>query len=531
MPTDTLSNATPIEPATKSSKTVITWQNAAKILSVVALLVIIALPVRGEMLRAVSPQDEGVLLVYPTQLMNGAIPNKSFESVYGPANYLVLEAAYETFGTTVTVERLVGLGYELLMIGAVFVLVRRRRGVATASFASALPAILQLSIGITAYSWMGAVAIAAVGLALMDKVLRKPEWASTEDKAYLVLAGVLLGLSISYRLDFVLGVGLVTVVLLIFRRQTFYWVMPGIVLGLIPQITNMVEAGVANVLRGELWQPVFVFESGRKLPLTYTGDFVIFLFTAIFCLVALAATGAYAISKGKRDWDHIFLLIVGLFDLGLLSEAFERTDAVHIAFATGFILGSFFLINLPTLHFWGSSLRVMLPVVIFFVLLMNHFYGSTLRDDASASSETSYTVSNEGRSVLVADTYDQSALQAVVHELDTKSSPGERLFVGPSDLRRTNYNDTYLYFLFPKLKPGSFYLEMEPDVANAPNSGLARQISHCQFLILTSLYNDWYEPNTSIVYRSRAANKIISKDFELLGTWGSWSVLERRPGA
>jgi hypothetical protein len=529
MSIDTLSSATPVDPEIKISNTAFTWGNAAKLISVFALLLIIALPVRGEMQRAVVPQDEGVLLVYPTQMMNGAVPNKSFESVYGPANYLVLEAAYETFGTTVTVERLVGLSYELLIIGSLFVLVRRRRGIVTACFASALPAVLQFSIGLTAYSWMGAVAIAAVALTLMDKVLRKPDWATSANRAYLALAGVLLGLSISYRLDFLLGVSLVVVMLLVFRRQTLYWIVPGIVLGLTPQIVNMFEAGVANVIRGELWQPVFVFEAGRRLPLLSSGHFVIFLFTAIFCVVVLAATGAYAISKGKRDWDHIFLLTIGLFDLGLLSEAFERTDEIHIAFASGFIIGSFFLIEFPTLHFWRSSLRVMIPIVIFFVLLMYHFYGLTLRSDLSSSPNTSDTVSNEGRSILVSDTYDQLALQEVVHEINIKSSPGERLFVGPSDLRRTNYNDTYLYFLFPKLKPGSFYLEMEPGVANAPNSGLARQISHCQFLILTSIYNDWFEPNTSIVYRSSAPNKIISRDFKLIGTWGSWSVFEKRP--
>lgn len=528
MSIDALPNATPIEPDSKTTKREISWGDMAKIVSVAALLVIIALPVRGEMHSAVSPQDEGVLLVYPTQVANGAVPNKSFESVYGPANYLVLEAAYATFGATVTVERVVGLSYELLLIGAVFVLVRRRRGIVTASFASALPAIMQLSIGLPAYSWMGALAIAAVALALIDKVLRRPDWASLADRAYLALAGFLMGLSICYRLDFALVVSLSVVVLLIFRRQTLQWMVPGVVLGLIPQIVNIWQAGISSVIRGEFLQPVFVFEAGRKLPLHFTGNFVIFLYAAILFVVILIATGAYAVTTGKRDWDHIFPLAVGLFDLGLLPEAFERTDAVHISFVTGFILGTFFLIELPTIRFWRSSLRAMVPIVIFFVLFDYHFYGSTFRSAASARADVSYPVSNEGRSVLVSNSDEQSSLRAVVRVLDAKSSPGESLFVGPSDLRRTNYNDTYLYFLFPKLKPGSFYLEMEPDVANAPNSGLARQISHCKFLILTSLYNYWDEPNTSIVYRSSAANKIITKDFKLLGTWGFWSVLERR---
>lgn len=504
-----------------------TQENLVKIVAVVALLVIIALPVRAEMHSALFAQDEGALLVYPTLMMNGAVPNQNFESVYGPANYLVLGAAYETFGTTVTVERIVGLTYEFLIIGAVFVLVRRRRGFVIACFAGAIPAILQVSIGLAAVSWMGALGVAAFALVLIDKVLRKPDWATSTNHIHLVLAGIFLGLSISYRIDFGLVVSLLLAMLLVVRRQVLYWIVPGVVLGLTPQIVNMFEAGVANVIKGEVLQPIFVSEAGRRLPLLTSGSFVVFLFMAIFCTIILLATGANAMRKGRRDWDHTFPLIIGLFDLGLLPEAFERADAIHIASTSGFILGSFFLTQLPTFHFWGSSWRLMPPVVICSVILMDLFYGSALQSDLRSTSGQAYTVSNQGRSVLVASASEQAGLQRVVHELDIKSSPGDKLFVGPSDLRRTNYNDTYLYFLFPLLKPGSFYLEMEPDVANAPNSGLAREISHCQFLILTTLYNNWYEPNTSTVYRSSAPNTVISKEFQLLGTWGPWSVLEK----
>ena len=47
------------------------------------------------------------------------------------------------------------------------------------------------------------------------------------------------------------------------------------------------------------------------------------------------------------------------------------------------------------------------------------------------------------------------------------SKPGQRLFVGPVDLRKTPYSDAYLYYMLPDLVPATYYIEMDPGVANA----------------------------------------------------------------
>ena len=36
-------------------------------------------------------------------------------------------------------------------------------------------------------------------------------------------------------------------------------------------------------------------------------------------------------------------------------------------------------------------------------------------------------------------------------------SAGERLLVGPSDLRRTWYSDAFFYYLFPELTPATYF--------------------------------------------------------------------------
>ena len=53
------------------------------------------------------PMDEGTLLVYPQLVLDGRIPNKDFESFYGPGNLWILAGAYAAFGDTVVVERVV----------------------------------------------------------------------------------------------------------------------------------------------------------------------------------------------------------------------------------------------------------------------------------------------------------------------------------------------------------------------------------------------------------------------------------------
>ena len=64
---------------------------------------------------------------------------------------------------------------------------------------------------------------------------------------------------------------------------------------------------------------------------------------------------------------------------------------------------------------------------------------------------------------------DKLALSTILHQVDSRAHPGQRVFVGPLDLRTANYNDTFIYFLLPNLTPGSYYLEMDPGVANGKN--------------------------------------------------------------
>ena len=45
----------------------------------------------------------------------------------------------------------------------------------------------------------------------------------------------------------------------------------------------------------------------------------------------------------------------------------------------------------------------------------------------------------------------------MLDQLEKSSSPEQRLFVGPLDLRRTNYNDTFIYHFMLQLRPATYF--------------------------------------------------------------------------
>jgi hypothetical protein len=108
------------------------------------------------------------------------------------------------------------------------------------------------------------------------------------------------------------------------------------------------------------------------------------------------------------------------------------------------------------------------------------------------------------------------------------STSGERLIVGTSDLSRTNYRDAFFYYLFPELVPGTRYIEMDPVLADGEDSALPGELMKNDWLVLSSAWNDWTEPNESANGRSQAANKVVAADYCPVRTTPTFSLYQRR---
>src|SRR4029079_18164534 len=82
------------------------WRTVAAV-AIVGLFV--ALPLRALFRGSGSPMEEGFMLVFPERVLAGDIPNRDFLHLYGPGSLWVLAGVYKVFGTSITVERVVGL--------------------------------------------------------------------------------------------------------------------------------------------------------------------------------------------------------------------------------------------------------------------------------------------------------------------------------------------------------------------------------------------------------------------------------------
>jgi hypothetical protein len=95
------------------------------------------------------------------------------------------------------------------------------------------------------------------------------------------------------------------------------------------------------------------------------------------------------------------------------------------------------------------------------------------------------------------------------------------------NLRLTNYNDSFLYYLLPDLRPASFYTELNAGTANAPHSGLAEDLHRAQFLLLTTRYDNWNESNASRHPGSPAPLAVVRSEFCAVAQVASYSLLRR----
>ena len=136
-----------------------------------------------------------------------------------------------------------------------------------------------------------------------------------------------------------------------------------------------------------------------------------------------------------------------------------------------------------------------------------------------------FEIERDGRRFWVGDPAVKTAIDAMIPDLEARAEPGDRLIVGPGDLARTVYADTYLYWLFSELEPATYFIEMDPGIADADGSGLAEDIAAADFIVLTNTWSGWSEPNTSIERRSDEHNRAVADHFCLVGSYDTNLVL------
>jgi hypothetical protein len=540
------------------------------VISILMVLAVVVVPLRGLFKSTGSSMEEGFMLVFPKRLLAGDVPNVDYLHLYGPFSIHVLAAWYTVFGYTLESQRAFGLLQHLGIIFAVYALARAWGHRTAVVSAVAVTLLVLTPIGLSALAWEGAVALGLWSVVCGVRALHTDGRTRT---IALAAAGLLFGIALGYRPDLVVALGIAhTWLWWRHRRNSTAAAAPfaiGAGVGLIPLVVHVLMAGVHASVQGMFIDPVFHLRPGRALPrppsfghidgaLQAVAEgpadapwwkfpalsanhqlFFWFFFVVIIALVLpvvawrLARRHHYAVPR------HAVLLAGSLFGLGMLPQALQRPDSTHLAWGScvSFALLPCFLVEL--LPRWQPTARLSLvqrhsPLVaaavvgaVMFVICPFYTYRYYLLQSriSVGNKPGGYEVSRNGRSFYFGNVPLQHSSQAAIDELAKKMQPGERLLVGPADLSRTIYSDVVFYYLFPELTPATYYIEMDPGLADREGSRLAPDVKTADWLILTNFWTGWYEPNASSTFGSDAPNRVVADNFCLVGNYDNALVM------
>ena len=509
----------------------------------------VLLPLRGVFRAPGAPMEEGFMLVFPERLLHGDIPNRDYLHLYGPGSIWALAGAFKVFGVSLWTERVVGI-LQLIGLIAATTYVGYRWGRYAAALCGVVTAIVIIPpIGVTALAWVGGVALALWAVAVAARALDP----GSRSRTLLLVAGLLAGLALLFRPDLVVCLGLALGVL-------FVWALDGagrkrlglgLALGLSPYLVHLVLAGPGNVIQGMFVEPVFKLRPGRRLPFPPPNDeYTSFLNRAFafrrfpwplptpeqpmqiwlwfWILVATcAAMVAIAVWSKRRGSGHGWrLLALSLFAAGLLPQVVQRADTAHLSWVSCVPFGLLpaFLAEAARLRGTRVSVaRVGMLAPLALMLLFPHFTYRWYADYVAQSvnyDRSVWSVDHRGRSFYYGRQDVPVAAEAMLDDVERLSEPGDRVIVGPGDLRRTPYSEAYLYYLLPQLVPGTRYIEMDPGVANADDSGLADELRESDVVILSTMYDNWVEPNTSMDAGSAEPGEVLDELYCLHDRYG-----------
>ena len=497
----------------------------------VATLVLVALllPLLRGFDRPAKAMDEGSLLVYPELILKGNLPYRDFETFYGPANVYLLSGVYAVFGPSTLAERATGLVYRLLILAAVFC-IGSRWGATLAAGATLIAGAVLLDVGIVAYAWMGGVACALWSIFITDKA---------DPHVRCFFGGMLAAAALLFRPD--LGPAVILGTLPLFLRMSRLAkvrYLGGVGVGLLLLGVLAVAAGPQHVLDNLLLFPVFYGNGGRHLPLAQAAASVLGVLAVH--LIASGVNilgGVIAVRRQPQLIAGRLLLGVALFAVALTHQAIQRIDGMHVrfaAFASLAILPISLFVLLSKTSFLSSRQKPVIAVAAavgfvasFAPALPVHVFSQVVAA-LNPNAPPPFVLEEKGRRIPMATMPLVRTTGTLLDRIGGMAAPGDRLFVGPADLRRTNYNDTFLYHMLPQLHPATYFLEMNPGSANRLNSRLASDIRTADWLILNRVYDNWMEPNSSSKNGPDEPNVVVRTEFTFSGEFGDYLLFRRK---
>ena len=533
------------------------------VLALIPIVVVVGVtlpPLRGLWHTQGAPMEEGFMLVFPEMVLDGQVPNRDFLHLYGPGSLWVLAAAFAIFGVRIEVERVIGYLQILGVCLGVQRLLKPWGGWVSAGGGVIAAIVLLPASGLTAMAWVGAVALGLWAVAFgLDAAEEDRDEGSRRHRA--LVAGLLAGLALLYRPDVVLALLLVVLALWgglsrpVRRRAAI-----GVLAGVSPYLVHLVMAGPRAVWEGLVIEPVFDLRGGRRLPFPHSSvgydgylqgagqidpppwplprlegpqQLQVWPFALLLAGAVIVVAGVL-VHRARGDRR---LLVIAGFAIGLFPQAFQRPDSTHLSWVgcVAFAVVPAAIVELVRLARGARAeasapvrpllgiVAVALPLLVLLVSSSDFTYRTYV--DMTAKSVGTRPLEDEivhrGRRFPYQRDDAVRAIRELLPAVEEATEPGDRLIVGPGDLRKTPYSEAFLYYLLPDLVPATRYIEMDPGVANAVDSGLADELRAADVVILTTIRDDWNEPgNASPEPGSPEPNEVLAEEFCLTGEYG-----------
>ena len=480
--------------------------------------------------------DEGLLLVEPERVLEGEIPNRDYETFYGPANTYLLAAVYAATEPDVVIERGVGLLYRLAVIAGIFALASVG-GLVVAAAAALIAGTLMLTFVPAAFAYFGGLAFAIAGLFLLTRATTRP---GARGRLF-VLAGVAAGLAISYRPQFGLAILLAFVPLVVgFPAAAIRRMLIGAVIGIAPLLVHTLVAGPRAVFENLVVDAFFRSAPESTLPfppdLPQEARLMVLVGIGIAVLVVCAAV---LWRREARSADARRVAAIALFCVGLAPQALGRVDAIHLI-EVGCVAVALvpYAICAVAGRDWMRPPRSLVPIAgtALMVAALGWSYVQPIRPAYGRAFQFPPWAKDVGADVRDVDRGSRSfplstgqeadEAAATLAVIDDITDPGDTVVVGPDDLRRTFYNDTYLYHLLPELDPGTYYLTMAPGTANGDDSRLPAEIAAADVVVLGTLL-DYTQTLPNSKLGSDAATQQLEAHFCLVDSFFTHLIYER----
>ena len=495
---------------------------------VAALLLLVSLGFWPSFEKPAAPMEEGALLVYPELVAHGSIPYRDFGTFSGPANLWVLAAGYKLAGINVFTERSVGLLYRLLIVAMVFVLLRRT-GKALAFGCAFLAGCLFFVTQLAAFAWAGAIAFGLAGLWFLST--------ARGSHRNLFIGGLLLGLSLLYRVDLLPALFLGSVPLLWnrpkgSRRITAFGLALGasayIFLGFLAggqQLWNnlildpLVNCNLLSQILTAAVEPV-----EKKLLLAGVLGSVVNVFAAFTSL---------RMELVKANNREVAALL--LFATGLLFLQIDRLDvsgvlpivALSLALLPISILALLQAAKREAHPAWQLGLALATPAAMIFLIApaTSLAIGNSFVSALNPSMASTIFIEQNDRSYPVPSLQVANVTGKLCEHLERGAKPGDRLFVGPGDLEHAKYCDAFIYYLFPKLKPASYSIELHGESGNRAGASLSADVATADWLVLDMAWDSKHK-SPQPTSKDSGLNDFVRSKFHLVAQSGPYVLLQ-----